>query len=162
MIRKYSLAGFPSPPPPPKKKIIRGIAPKFRPMSIVAKQSPISATAEHLWHDVRPICLCCMVDFAGVNTVKKLTVFCVSVPDLPNFCGLCTLADQTLFGGILHNSGHILHRVYSRPYRLSCGVLPQCLIHSVHFCRVERCELNRRQSTGILNSLNNTIQYDKL
>ena len=27
----------------------RGIAPNFRPLSIVAKQSPISATTEHLY-----------------------------------------------------------------------------------------------------------------
>jgi len=31
-------------PPPPK-----GTAPNFRPMSVVAKRSPISATAEHLY-----------------------------------------------------------------------------------------------------------------
>jgi len=32
--------------PPPSQ---RGIASNFRPMSIVAKRSPISATAEHLY-----------------------------------------------------------------------------------------------------------------
>ena len=32
-------------PVPPSQK--RGTAPNFRPMSIVAKRSPISATAEH-------------------------------------------------------------------------------------------------------------------
>jgi len=34
------------PAPPPKKK---GPSPKFLPMSIVVKRSPISATDEHLW-----------------------------------------------------------------------------------------------------------------
>jgi len=40
------LDGDQAPPPPPKKK---GAASNFRPMSIVAKRSPISATAEHLF-----------------------------------------------------------------------------------------------------------------
>jgi len=35
------------PAPPPK----RGTVPNFRPMSIVAKQLPISATAEHLFQN---------------------------------------------------------------------------------------------------------------
>jgi len=35
------LNGDPAPPPPK-----RGTAPNFRPMSIVAKRSPVSATAE--------------------------------------------------------------------------------------------------------------------
>jgi len=36
-------------PAPPK----RGTAPNFRPMSIVAKRSPISATAQHLLVQVK-------------------------------------------------------------------------------------------------------------
>jgi len=36
------LDGDPAPP--------RGTAPNFRPMSIMAKRSPISATAEHLYY----------------------------------------------------------------------------------------------------------------
>jgi len=39
-------------PAPPK----RGTALRFRPMSIVAKRSPISATAEHLLHDLTLRC----------------------------------------------------------------------------------------------------------
>jgi len=42
--RPYLLDGDPS--PPPRKK---GRNPDFRPISIVAKRLPISATAEHLF-----------------------------------------------------------------------------------------------------------------
>jgi len=41
----FVLHGDPAHPPFPKK---RSTAPNFQPMSIVAKRSPISATAEHL------------------------------------------------------------------------------------------------------------------
>jgi len=37
----------------PSSPVKRGTAPNFRPMSIVAKRSPISATAEHLLHTYR-------------------------------------------------------------------------------------------------------------
>ena len=49
------LDGDPGPPPQ------RGTAPNFRPMFIVAKRSPISATAEHLLMGVYPFEATCDV-----------------------------------------------------------------------------------------------------
>jgi len=54
-------------PAPPK----RGTAPDFRPMSIVAKQSPISATAEHLLFFVTPN----LLTYRGQTTETIFTLF---------------------------------------------------------------------------------------
>ena len=42
------------PLPPQKKRKGHNPSPSFRPMSIVAKRSPISATSEHLLHNLTP------------------------------------------------------------------------------------------------------------
>jgi len=47
------LDGDPARPPPEKKLLSK--PPNFRPMSIVAKRSPICATAEHVFNVCTPV-----------------------------------------------------------------------------------------------------------
>jgi len=61
------------PAPPPK----RAQPPDFRPMSIVAKRSPISATAEHLLQSVKGLL------FVGVKVHNHHT--CQKLGDLGNY-----------------------------------------------------------------------------
>jgi len=53
----------------------RSTAPSFRPMSIVAKRSPISATAEHLWLGLSSAHML----LAGNNTVMEVLLLLIAL-----------------------------------------------------------------------------------